>query len=187
MPFGHLRKSLPWLLFFLLFCSSSQGADFSAPLIILPVDAPTEEAGVLDIRAKITDESGLESVKLYYRPIGSERDFESLPMVPLRAGDFYSATLSINSLLASGVEYYIEARDRASNISQEPFPDNPKRVQLAMTDIRADTSAGESGTKKWVWIGLGVLLTGALLTAADNDGGKEKTTLVIEAPVPGSD
>ena len=195
MHFNRLTMYIFCVLVFLVSCSQSQAADFSAPLIVLPLDKGTEDGVPFKVTARITDESGLESVMLYYRPAGSMEDFKALPMIPERAGDLYSVTLSSGLLSGAGIEYYIEARDRASNISQEPFPDKPRKIRLASKEGRPETLAIESGsrdsnTKKWIWVGLGVLVTGALLSAAadgGDDGKSESTTLVIEAPVPGTE
>ncbi len=188
MRFKQAGVWLPWLFLTMLFCPMAQGADFSAPLVVLPLDKPVEDPDVYRITAKVTDDGMVESVTLYYRPLGSEAEYQRLRMSSERTGEQYSATILLDPSFASGIEYYVEARDRASNISQEPFPDQPRKIRFADAVHSSESLAGGAG-KKWLWIGLGVLVTGALLAASNEGGGGEgeTTSLTIEAPLPGTE
>ena len=183
----HAVLRMVLIFFMLLFHTVVNSADFSAPLIVLPFNEALEDSAGYKISARVTDDGGIETVSLHYRTIGSEDDFQVIPLVPDRSEGFYSVVLPADQLLRPGIEYYVEAKDRASNISQEPFPDQPRQVFYASAQAPVKTGDAGSSTKKWWWIGLGVLATGALLAAANNDGGDSGdtgATLSIEAPAP---
>ncbi len=166
----------------------SISADFSAPFINLQLNEVLENSDSYKISAEVTDEGGLESIQLHYRTINSGTTFRTLPLVPDQGGNFYSATLPVEYLQHPGIEYYVEAKDRASNISQNPLPNQPRQVFYANAQTSLETGDANPDTKKWWWIGLGVLATSALLAASSSDDNSSNDdtdiTLTIEAPTP---
>ncbi len=165
-------------------------ADFSAPLITLSADGSLEGSTSYRISARVTDDGGIQEVNLHYRPIGSEDGFQTVAMVPDRGEGIYSAILPKDLIPLPGIEYYVEAMDRAANISQEPFPSRPRELLLAGPVAAAAAADSDSGSsaRKWWLIGLGVLAVGALMAAGDEgEGDDEETggaTLTIEAQLP---
>ncbi len=170
--------------------NASISADFSAPLIALPFNEALGNSASYKISAQVTDEGGLESIQLHYRTIDSDEAFRMLPLTSDRSGDFYSATLSAEHLRRPGIEYYVEAKDRASNISRQPLPSQPRQIFYGNVQTSLETGDAGSNTKKWWWIGLGVLATSALLAASSDDGGGSNdntgsgSTLTIEVDIP---
>ena len=186
MSVNHARIFTCMVLFILLFSSTVRSADFSAPLIVLPLDQPLKGTGGYRISARVTDDAALEEVMLHYRTINSGEAFKTQAMVPERNDGFYSVVLPARQLQQPGIEYYIEARDHASNISQEPFPNQPRQVFYAASPASSDSGNTTPGGRKWLWIGLGVLAAGAVLAAGNgsNDKSDDGATLIIDASVP---
>lgn len=153
--------------------------------------------------ASVTDDRQLESVALFYRKPGL-MPYTMIPMQKSGEGDVYSAVVAA-SMLAEGLEYYIQAKDRAGNTGLYGFSFSPV---LVMPKINLEKSAEEpvdkaitrafnsekerpkeksSGSKKWLWIGLGVLLVGAAASAGGGGGGSsgnETGDVDIIGPVP---
>ena len=155
-------------------------ADFSAPLITLPVAQPVEKgADSYRISAEVSDETGLVSVDLRYRKIGDTGDFKTLALAPSRGGKIYSATIKIDTADSPVIEYYIEARDSANNISEEPFPDTPREVHFPDTK-----QSKKSSTKKYWWMALGALAIGAVAADRSDNGNDDTVTLTIDAVDP---
>jgi hypothetical protein len=172
---------MPSLACLLLLPPPSPAADFSAPLITLPVAQPVEKgADHYRISAEVSDETGLVSVDLRYRNIGDTGDFKTLALAPSRGGKIYAATIKIDTTNSPGIEYYIEARDSANNISEEPFPDASRQVHFPSTK-----QTKKSGTKKYWWMALGALAVGAAIAnRSGNDNDDDTVTLAIDAANP---
>ena len=173
---------IPVLISLLLLPPPLLAADFSAPLITLPVAQPVEAgADSYRISAEVSDETGLVSVDLHYRQIGDEGEYKTRALTPSRGGNIYATTLEIDTANNRGIEYYIEARDSANNISEEPFPDSPRQVLFPDTK-----QAKKSSKKKYWWMALGALAIGAVAVnkSSDDDKNDDTVTLSIEAEAP---
>ncbi|VAW55819.1 hypothetical protein MNBD_GAMMA07-1562 [hydrothermal vent metagenome] len=107
-------------------------ADFSAPLIDLPhIKSPKTLDNALIIKAMVDDNNTITSVKIFYRIIGQNTDYISLALTPANNNSkMYSIKLPIELNKSAGLEYYIEARDTANNITQEPFPNNARKINF---------------------------------------------------------
>jgi len=140
-----------------------QAADFSAPLIELPLsNLPEKSASVRQIAVKVEDENGVVAVKIYYRTIGENSTYKALPLLPSANAVFYSVDLPAEAFIEPGIEYYIEARDVANNVSQAPFPGTPRRIAVN----KALQTIVQSSDKKinWWWVALGVVAAGVALS-----------------------
>ena len=135
----------------LLVLGQVQAADFSAPLIDLPtVKFPPEATAPLQIKAIVDDDSGIDSVTLYYRIIGRNTHFTAIALTPSKGNDKeYSTNIPATDWQGKSIEFYVEARDIANNVTQEPFPNNPKkaifRPQTAPDATPFKGSSGEQG------------------------------------------
>ncbi|RUM94742.1 MAG: hypothetical protein DSZ28_01645 [Thiothrix sp.] len=165
----------------LLLLTPLSAADFSAPLITLPVAQPVEKgADTYRISAEVSDETGVVSVDVRYRNIGNNDEFKTLALAPTRNGKIYAATIKIDPANSQGIEYYIEARDSANNISEEPFPDAPRQIHFPDTK-----QAKKSSHKKYWWMALGALAIGAVAANKSGDDNNDDTvTLTIDAADP---
>ena len=172
---------IPVLVCLFLLSPPLPAADFSAPLITLPVAQLVEEGDKnYRISAEVSDETGLVSVDLHYRNIGDESDFKTLALAPSRGGKIYATTLKIDTVNNQGIEYYIEARDSANNISEEPFPDSPRQIHFPDTK-----QAKKSSNKKYWWMALGALAIGVVAADKSDNGNDDDTvTLTIDAVDP---
>ncbi len=157
--------------------ADTQAADFSAPLIELPLSNLHEKsASVRQIAVKVEDDNGVASVTLYYRIIGEGGVYNTLPLLPSSNPAIYTVNLPAEAFVKPGIEFYIEAKDIANNISQSPFPGTPRRMAVN----KSPQTTAQNWTKKinWWWVALGVVATGAVLYD------DETTSLSFTAPPP---
>ena len=93
--------------------------DVSPPLI-LHDESPGAAARVaLDLEATVGDDrTGVESVTVFYRE-GGISTFRQKAMVDGGSG-LYSGSIPPSAVTEKGLVYYIEARDRAQNVSRHP-------------------------------------------------------------------
>ncbi len=160
----------------------SQGADLSAPIIVLPISDPLDDAvESYKVVVQVTDDSQVDWVMLRYRTIGDGGEFETLPMTMDRGEGVYSAMIPKSQLKRPGIEYFIEAKDAANNVSQEPFPDQARQIYYANAEEKETPKSN-----KWWWIAGGALAAGLIATLAQRNDGNESSSasLIIEAPVP---
>ena len=172
---------LPTLVYLILLSLQLPAADFSAPLITLPIAHPIEKgASSYRISAEVSDETGLVSVDVHYRYLGDETEFKTLALTPSRGDSIYATSIKIDTSLQRGIEYYIEARDSANNISEEPFPDTPRQIHFPNAQ-----HTQKSNKKKYLWIALGALAVGAVAANASEGSKKDDSvTLDINAANP---
>ncbi len=160
------------------------------------------------INATVTDDVGLQSVALYYRPIGGA-EFRNVEMT--RGGDdVYFATLPAEAVTAPGVEYFIEAKDTAGNTVLRGYEALPLLISVAPPAGLEAENTGNLGvtqsapSKKnaklsyWKWI-VGAVIVAGIAAAAqggDDGGGAANqdtgtspdagnvNTLIVGAPYP---
>lgn len=146
-------------------------ADFSAPLIDLPtVKFPSEPNAPLQIKAIVDDDSGIDSVTLYYRIIGRKTHFTAVALTPKGGnGKEYSTNIPATDWQGKSIEYYVEARDIANNVTQEPFPNNPKKALFRPDPLSTATppATSSSGYNNFE---LGVGVASAFLSVDDPVG-----------------
>jgi len=165
----------------------SQAADLSAPIIVLSISDPLDDSTEsYRVAVEVTDDSQVDWVMLRYRTIGDDKEFSALPMSIDRGEGLYSATIPKSGLKKPGIEYFIEAKDVANNVSQEPFPDQARQIYYV------GANNDDSRSKRWWWIAGGALAAGLVaILASGNNGGNNSpsapASLIIEAPVPGGE
>lgn len=164
----------------------------------------------IDVKATVTDNVGVKEVVLFYREINAA-EFKRLGMRRDLDSHTYVATLS--AIGSPGLEYYIQATDLAGNtlffghlflplvVTVAPAADVDGRETkiVAAKESKAVSANKEkkSGVSKWVWIGLGVVVAGALAGggggggggSSDGGGGSDEPAgssggLVITGPAP---
>ena len=110
-------------------------ADFSAPMISVSIQAPDNSRTAFRIKAVVTDDSGVDSVKLFYRIIGREGKFNSMPMEPVTVyANTYFVELPAELHNVQGIDFYVEARDIANNVAQQPHPSKPKQFNFKLSE-----------------------------------------------------
>lgn len=174
--------------------AQAQSADITPPKVLHEPDTspvPSDQPYV--ISATVSDESGVGTVTLFFRQVGSSV-FNSVSMKASGNNDLYITEINPDELSPPGLEYYIQAEDAAGNTLLRGFTFEP--LILTVTEgTGASSYARETTTKseresglssnKWLWIGLGVLAVGGLAAAGGGGGGgSSDPTVTIEAPVP---
>ena len=176
-----------------------EDADISAPNIQHEPSQESVGAGEsLEIMAIITDDEGVKEATLYYRSVGNVEYF-SLKMTPLE-GDAYTAIIPREDVLEPGMEYYVQASDKAGNVVLRGFSFEPLVVTVAPVlptmefppseDLVLKTEGPPSKPwykKWWVWTIVGaVAIGGAVAASGGGGGGGDGSTgsATITAPVP---
>ena len=137
--------------------------------------------------ARVADEDGtIERVTLHFRAAGAT-DYTSRDMRPLAGTDIYTVTIDDLDPEATGIEFYLDARDEAGNRSIEGFAFDPLVRRLVGPDVPGATAAAESppesappvaadglSTGRKILYGvLGVVAVGAIAAAAGSGGGSD--------------
>ena len=148
------------------------------------------------ITVSVTDNVGVKQVTLYYRTIHTKK-YERMTMDNIVNTDDYHATIKSDKIKVPGVEYYVEAIDKAGNKSGH----SAETFSVTIDDVAAGTKLSDSaedfsilkesdddkGISKWVWIGLGVVLVGAVASSSSGGGDEEPAatgTVTITGPTP---
>jgi len=165
------------------------------------------------IIATATDSAGVKSLVLFYRQLG-EKVYQQAVMQRIDASDKFSITLDSQYYQPPGIEYYIQATDSNGNGSLyghaytpmilviealaiqtvvegvDVLPTTSENATLStsetMARVLANTAVDStSSSKKWLWIGLGVLAAGAIASRKDNKTTPPpSTSLDFEVPAP---
>lgn len=146
----------------------SVSQDHEGPVISHSPVTSALEATSVNIAATVTDAAGVDNVTLYYRKKGSSILVkEAMTRTP---GEVYTATISSSSIGTDGVEYYIEAKDRAGNVGRFPAGSPVAPLIIAVTPVAAPGSITGIVTDK---------ITAARLAGVEvtiNPGGKKVMT-----------
>jgi CSLREA domain-containing protein len=101
--------------------------DAAPPIIVHTAVASPQPAGVaIQVSATVTDNTGVQSVKLFFRTTGAS-NYSERAMVA--SGNNYAATILANEVMVPGVDYYLEARDSQS-VTRSGQADNPYRITV---------------------------------------------------------
>ena len=150
-----------------------------------------------EITVKVTDDVGVKQVTLYFRNIG-QSDYTRRAMQQIGNSNDYSAKVYANEFKAPGIEYYIQAMDLAGNTLLHGYEFSPLTVKIdsaADPDVadttepamfEAEGEKEDKGISKWVWIGLGALVVGAI-AAGGSSGGDSSTDSTATLNVNASD
>ena len=157
--------------------------DLVSPKIDHKVIADSIEVGTAyQLKAKVTDNVGVDTVLLFYRVVGTET-YKRVQMTGIEGTDEYTVTLGYEETVEPGIEYYFQAIDYDGNSLLYGYSFSPLLLRVAKNsskstaDLAQDGASGvEAPTKiqekkinKWVWIGLGVLAAGVLAAVAGGD------------------
>ncbi|MFV2057860.1 MAG: hypothetical protein ACC707_15445 [Thiohalomonadales bacterium] len=186
---------------------SLPSGDLIAPEVTHEVISEKFTSGVsAQIKATVTDNVGVNSVILFYRTMGSTA-YKRIAMIKGDDSDSYLVRLGYDEVQEPGIEYYIQAADLAGNTLLYGYSFSPLVVGVAPVSVpeSSTTAAAESetpvdlvaqqdkpmkkSTKKWLWIGLGVLAAGAIIASNngsdDPEAGKtESGAITITGPPP---
>jgi len=147
----------------------------------------------VDIHATVTDNVGVKEVIVFYRDKINTNEFKRSKMTQELGTDYYS--VSLPSVKAPGIEYYIQATDVAGNTilhghtfsplsvstsSDAPSEESEKKI-VAIAD--ETVPAPSEGINKWWYVAIGVLAVAAL--SGDDDPAPGTTgTVIITGPTP---
>ncbi|RME05726.1 MAG: tetratricopeptide repeat protein [Deltaproteobacteria bacterium] len=128
----------------------------------------------VDITANVTDNRSIESVTLYYRSVGDLR-YLSTAMLP-QGGKTFIGVIPAFLVTPVGVEYYIEARDEAGNVTLSASAADPYTIRVERE---------KAWYKKWwVWgIGAAVIGTSVGISLVAGGGGKAVSACCAEIEV----
>jgi hypothetical protein len=176
------------------------GEDVIAPRVIhepITVFMTAQEPHA--ITAQVTDNIGIKSVALFYRRTG-DIPYNRISMENLTGTEIYEVILPGETMIAPGIEYYIEAKDTSGNTLLRGFSFEPLAITLAapetdrlgnQTLVQSEAVKGttvekdSSNDKKWIYILLGVLAVGAIAGASgggDGDSSSASVSLTADAP-----
>jgi len=155
-----------FITFMTLFPLTCLAADLLAPSVKLPtIDKENIGENTLLISAHIQDNDAVSSVKLYYRTLDSDSSYTPVSMFPSKQDKhFYSARLNQGFANVSGIEYYVEAQDNAHNISQQPFPSQPLKLEFSKVKSLRLLKKRKEGAH------FGFVINQGIVTVDDPDG-----------------
>lgn len=108
--------------------------DTQAPAIAhTPVTMGNNSAD-LEIKAVVTDNVAVSSVKAFYRTVG-QADYNTLDMLP--SDGEYAAVIPKDELDVAGLEYYIEASDGVNTATSPADISLPYTVSISAADVIA--------------------------------------------------
>jgi len=164
--------------------------------------APTGKP--LTVEVTITDNTEVLEAILYYRPVGGS-DYTSLAMDAL-GQNVYTATIPKGEVVEPGLEYYVQASDRAGNMVLRGFSFSPLMVTVAPV-LPSQEEASEAVAvaspkdrltmqtaaapkpwykKWWVWTIVGGVVVAAAAGGGGGGGGGDTTPTTAGGPTTGS-
>ncbi|MBI1763433.1 MAG: IPT/TIG domain-containing protein, partial [Acidobacteria bacterium] len=112
-----------------------------------PPAAPAAPGVPIPILATVTDNVGVQSVKLFFRTLGAASYTERAMLTG--GNNLYETGIQGSEFVVPGVEYYLEARDQ-SNVTQAGQPNDPYRLTLAdrpyLTQLNPANGPAAGGT-----------------------------------------
>ena len=101
--------------------------DAAPPVIVHTMVASPQPSGVaIQVSATVTDNTGVQNVKLFFRTTGASNYSER---AMIASGNDYAATILANEVGVPAVDYYLEARDSQS-VARSGQADNPHRITV---------------------------------------------------------
>ncbi len=163
--------------------ASAQSQDTEPPNVTFEQinEARKGDSQVFTVTA--TDNVGIDSVVIFYR-MSTEQPYDMEVMPRIGDTNLFSYSLNASAIpeSANGIQYYIEAKDSAGNRTLEGFSFDPfERVLLdrasstvanaAQAESESDSLIGSmSTTQKVLYGALGLVVVGALVSAASDSG-----------------
>jgi len=181
---------------FLLLAQEAPEIDLVAPKILHARPMGIFRGGEeVEIVATVIDSgSGVAGVRLFFRSKG-DRNYRALEMIA-DANDRYRATIPGEAVADPGVEYYLEAEDRAGNRVQTLRPPDLAPIFISIdTPSMWERFQGNDQPwykKPWVWTVAGVVVLGAAASMGGGGGGgggggaggPATGTITVDGPVP---
>lgn len=180
---------------FLLLAQEAPEIDLLAPKILhAPPFGVFRVGQEIEVVATVTDAgSGIAGVRLFFRPKG-ERVYEVRGMSP-DANDLYRTMIPGEAVRGAGIEYYLEAEDRAGNRVQTLRPPDlsPTFVAIESPSMWERFQGNDRPwyKKPWVWTVAGAVVLGAAASMGGGGGGggggagaPTTGSLTVGGPVP---
>ena len=175
---------------------SLPSGDLIAPVVTQDKYENTVRPGTdHEVEVKVTDNVEVNLVTMFYRTIG-KGEYKRLTMQKVGTSDLYVVKIDADEIVSPGIEYYIQAMDLAGNTVLHGHSFSPLSVKLDTAnalvaesnkdELIKTKSDDEKGISKWVWIGLGAVLVGAVASdgGGDDGGGTTTGTVNITGPTP---
>ena len=144
--------------------------------------------------ATVVDDRELAEVLLFHRFAG-EASFDETPMRRLAESSVYTASVPTSAAETRAIEYYIQARDAAGNRVIKGYAFSPLVRRIGdgsvpgapAADAPGEPAPSAGGTRRWLYIGLGVLAVGAAAAALSDDSsgpeaGPNTFTVTLDPP-----
>jgi hypothetical protein len=169
--------------------------DDNAPPQIMhkPITTPFPHGKAIDLKARVTDASGIKEVRLFYRVKG-KKEYKPLTMSRIAGSDDYVVRISGHDVWGAGFEYYIRATDNTGTSLQRGLDFSPMKIsfisaQPQPTASPAPETKQKSSTWKWVLVGVGVAAVAGLAASLGSgggggSGGGSNSTVTINADAP---
>jgi hypothetical protein len=164
-------------------------SDLTPPLILhRPPIQSVRPGGPLVIQATITDNVAVKKASVFFRFMGT-REYFIMDMHHV-GNNIYSIEIPDQYVQVPGLEYYIQASDKAGNI--EAFRGS-SFSPLTIKVIPISPSAKSWYQKWWVWTIVGGMVAAAAVAAGGGGGGgggdggsgpSDTGTAVINEPIP---
>lgn len=107
--------------------------DTAGPVIIFDPPVNVNENNPVEIKAKVSDKTGIKSVDLFYKK-ASEQNYSRLPMERIEEDQFRVSIPSV-AITIDGLELYIQAKDKANNsLANYGTKDDPIKISVSSLD-----------------------------------------------------
>lgn len=179
--------------------SASNGSpDTRSPVIELEAVAESQAESYQVFTAQVVDDRLLKDVILYHRRDGQQA-FSPIQMNLIGDSAFFTATIKTDPSDLRAIQYYVQARDEGGNRTVQGYAFDPYTRVLTTNDSVITTQAptptptptetvASSGEIKWWHVALGVVVVGALASAAsgsDSGGTTDEGSVPLTVTVTG--
>lgn len=154
--------------------------DTRSPVIELEAVAESQADSQQVFTAQVVDNRELKDVILYHRRDGQQA-FTPVPMNPIGATAYFTAAIETDPSDLRAIQYYVQARDEGGNRTVQGYAFDPYTrvltapaatvVAKAPTVVEAPTQTDSAASGiQWWQVALGVVLVGAIASAAGGGG-----------------
>lgn len=151
--------------------------DTRSPLIELEAVAESQAEESQVFTAQVVDDRLLKDVLLYHRRTGQQA-FTPTPMTVLGDSAYYTASINTDPEDLRSIEYYVQARDESGNRTVEGYAFDPytrvlienEALVLTAQAKPETTPAFNTSSIRWWHIAAGILVAGAIASAAKGGG-----------------
>lgn len=154
--------------------------DTRSPVIELEAVAESQADSQQVFTAQVVDNRELKDVILYHRRDGQQA-FTPVPMNVIGDTAYFTASIETDPSDLRAIQYYVQARDESGNRTVEGYAFDPYTRVLTgaaaaviaeappAVETPADTNSATKGIQWWQ-VALGVVLVGAIASAAGGGG-----------------